>query len=95
MAPIVTLDLGDRGDVAGAERCGLAGEHEEDDGKDQQHAAAGHPEPRHDDLGMVGCIDGGREGEGIALGLGGWFGRKELLRVGCKVKRQKFPGSNG
>jgi len=91
MAPIVALNLCDRGDVAGAERRCLAGEDEEDDGKDQQHAAARHPEPRHDDFGMVECIDRGREGQGTALRSGGWLGRKEglramegLLRVCCK-----------
>ena len=55
MAPIVALDLCDRRDVTGAKSFGLAGEDEEDDGKDQQHTAAGHPEPRHD-LRMLGSV---------------------------------------
>jgi len=47
VSPIMALDLRDRRDVASAKGSHSAGQHNKENGEDQQHTAAGHPEPRH------------------------------------------------
>ena len=47
VAPVVALDLGNRGDVAGAKGGRLAGHHDQDDAQDQQQAAEARSERGH------------------------------------------------
>jgi hypothetical protein len=47
MPPIVTLNLRDRRNVAGAESSSFAGQHNKENGEDQQQTAARHPEFGH------------------------------------------------
>lgn len=47
VSPVVALDLGDGGDVAGAKGSGLAGKHDEQQAEDQQGAAPAYSEACH------------------------------------------------
>lgn len=47
MSPVVALDLGNGGDVAGAEGRGFAGEDNEEQTEDQQRTAPAHSEACH------------------------------------------------
>ena len=47
MSPVVALDLGNRGNVSGAESRSTAGEHNKKDGKDQERGAPAYPEGGH------------------------------------------------
>lgn len=57
MSPVLALDLGNGGDIAGAKGRSLPGEDDEEQGNNKEHAAAVHTDGRH--VGRTTTTSGG------------------------------------
>ena len=75
MSPVVALDLGNGGDVAGTEGCGFAGENNEEQTEDQERTAPAHSEACHG-ADSRGIRDVSKRGDRSVGVMKIWVGRK-------------------